>query len=429
MKKILVAASICLGALFLFLACQQKPPQAPAAAKAPSREKGTVVFLDTSVSMRGYFNVAPAAGAPLQQFILADLLGILAEDNLTPVYLSPFGSEIASPQEVKSLRKWSFFESLESKNTVYSQSETNLLGAFEGEAFVRHDVSIIISDGIQSSAEGSQNIAGFDTRIFNVIRKRSQTGTFLWLIGVKSKFRGIVYPERPCPDGIRRSFHYGGVRPIYVWIGSQDLGKGLGLVTKMVERIHSLLEPSETVRVAALNFVHPPEIKMSMEPESSSSPIKRMKESANGSEYLIKKTQQKEIDIPLAVSENKGKIQSEFWNMDWNLNIEVVSDKAKWARTIKKNGNWHLVLNYNLIPGSSFFKGCMDDHQGRLRITASSVAAIRQNPWWREWSTQNDCRSEDAGKTLHLEKLSPMIEEPLHKKYDTASIDVKFNRP
>jgi len=116
------------------------------------------------------------------------------------------------------------------------------------------------------------------------------------------------------------------VRPIYVWIGSQDLGKGLGLVTKMVERIHSLLEPSETVRVAALNFVHPPEIKMSMEPESSSSPIKRMKESANGSEYLIKKTQQKEIDIPLAVSENKGKIQSEFWN---RIGISI----SRWSPT------------------------------------------------------------------------------------------------
>ncbi|HWU37329.1 MAG TPA: hypothetical protein VN203_06720, partial [Candidatus Acidoferrum sp.] len=149
MKKIFLAASICLGAMFLLLACQQKPRQAPAAAKAAPREKGTVVFLDTSVSMRGYFNVAPAAGAPLQQFILADLLGILAEDNLTPVYLSPFGSEIASPREVKSLRKWSFFESQESKNSVYSQNETNLLAVFEGESFVKHDVSIILSDGIQ----------------------------------------------------------------------------------------------------------------------------------------------------------------------------------------------------------------------------------------------------------------------------------------
>ncbi len=427
MKRIFFIGPICLAAILLFCACQKKAQEGPA--KVTPRTQGTIIFLDTSMSMRGYFNISPAAGTPIQRFILADLLEIVAEDNLMPAYLSTFGSEIVAPQKMQSLRKWSFFDSQENEDRIYSQSETNLVGVFEKEEFARHDVAIVISDGIQSSAEGSQNIAGFDTRIFNVIRKRCESGIYLWLIGIKSRFRGIIYPERPCPDGIKRSFHYSGLRPIYVWIGSHDVAKGLNLVRKVVDRINSTLEPSETVRMAGLNYVQAPEINITMDRESSSSPIKLMKELDKGNfEWLVRKTEEKEIDIPIIMGEKTRTIPSSLSTFEWNNNIELAPQNIKWARVIKRDGKWHLILTYKLIPARGFFGGCSDNN-GNLNIIANSASNINPRPWWLEWSTENDCRNENAGKTLYLEKLSRIIEEPLKKKHESGRIKVRLNRP
>jgi hypothetical protein len=427
MKRILFTGWICLAAILLFGACQKKAPEGPA--KIAPRAQGTIIFLDTSMSMRGYFNISPAAGTPIQRFLLADLLEIVAEDSLLPAYLSTFGSEVVAPQKMQSLRKWSFFDSQENRDRIYSQNETNLMSVFEREEFGRHDVSIVISDGIQSSAEGSQNIAGFDTRIFNVIRKRCESGIYLWLIGVKSRFRGTIYPERPCPDGIKRSFHYSGLRPIYIWIGSHEVAKGLNLVRRVVERIHATLDSSETVRVAGLNYVQPPEIDITLDPQSSSSPIKSRGELKKGNfEWLVKKTEGKEVDIPIITGEKTGTIQPSLSNFEWNNNLELSPQNIKWARVLKRGGKWHLILIYKLIPAKGFFTGCRDDN-GNLSIIASSVSTIHPKPWWSEWSTEDDWRDENAGKTLYLEKLSRMIEEPLKKKYESGRILMRMDRP
>lgn len=427
MKRIFLPGLICLSAILLFCSCQKKAQEVPA--KATPRTQGTIIFLDTSMSMRGYFNISPAAGTPIQRFILADLLEIVAEDNLTPAYLSTFGYEIAAPQKIQSLKKWAFFDFPENKERIYSQTQTNLVGVFEKEEFVSHDASIVISDGIQSSAEGSQNIAGFDTRIFNVIQKRCETGIYLWLIGVKSRFRGVIYPERPCPDGIKRSFHYNGLRPIYIWIGSHDVAKGYNLVRRVVERINSILDPSETIRVAGLNYVQPPEINITVDQKSSSSPIKPKKElDKDNFEWLVRKTEEKEIDIPIIMEEKTRTIPSNLSSFEWNKNIELAPQNIKWAKIMKRDGNWHLILTYKLIPARGFFIGCRDNN-GNLSIVANSVSTINPKPWWAEWSTENDCLNENAGKTLYLGKLSRMIEEPLKKKYESGRIMIRMNRP
>ena len=123
MKRLFLVGSITLAAILLFCACQKESPEG--SAKAAPRTQGTVIFLDTSVSMRGYFSIPPAAGTTIQRFILADLLEIVAEDNLIPAYLSTFGHEIAAPQKLQSLRKWAFFDSQKDKERIYGQGEAS----------------------------------------------------------------------------------------------------------------------------------------------------------------------------------------------------------------------------------------------------------------------------------------------------------------
>jgi len=78
MKRIFFIGSICLAAVLSFCACQKKAQEGPA--KVTIRTQGTIIFLDTSMSMRGFFSISPAAGTPIQRFILADLLEIVAEE-------------------------------------------------------------------------------------------------------------------------------------------------------------------------------------------------------------------------------------------------------------------------------------------------------------------------------------------------------------
>ncbi len=108
--------------------------------------------------------------------------------------------------------------------------------------------------------------------------------------------------------------------------------------------------------------------------------------------------------------------------------MELAPPNATWARLSQRDGKWHLILTYKLIPTRGFFAGC-SDNTGNLSIIANSFSKSNSRPWWVEWSTQEDCLGENAGKTLYLEKLSRIIEEPLKKKYESGRITMRINRP
>lgn len=421
MKKIYSIAFICFVAMLFITSCQQKTPKPP---KKFVPTQGTVIFLDTSMSMSGYFRTASSVGTTIQRFMLADLLGILAEDNLTPVHLSLFGSEIAESEKITSLRKLSFFESQTKLENTYSETETNLIGVFENEQFGRNEVSIIISDGIQSAKEGSEYIAGFDTKIFNVIRDKNDTGIYLWLIGVKSGFNGYIYPGRPNLKGIRAPLWHAGIRPVYIWIASHDETIGHSLTEKIVTQLRSIAGSSDAVKVAGLTFVKPPDVKIELDTDSSSSPIKVKKKGKNTFEWRMARTQESNVTIPVSLKETK---RSNL-DVEWNINLEL-EPKNRWAKFVKEDGDWTLNLSYRLIPsGSSFMPGCSFD-KGEIIITAVATPEINPEPWWKQWSTEDDSLKENADKTLYLDKLSSIIEEPLKKSYTAGKVLLKVRKP
>lgn len=416
MKKLCLIGLICLGVLLCFVSCKRKPSKPPETPK-PQISPGTLLFLDSSMSMRGYFRVSPNKGTTIQRFMLADLLEILAENCLTPVYLSSFGSNIGKPEEIKSLKKWSFFESqTELEEKTYSQKETNLIGVFQYEKFDRNTVSIIITDGIQSALEGSQNIAGFDRRIFSIIRDKTTAGIHLWLIGVKSKFRGIVYPERPSLEGRRKPFHYSGFRPVYIWIASHDTNIGHNLAGKIVAKLRSISGLSDSVKVACLTSVQPPRVNIKLNTDESSSHIvTKIINKDNSFEWLVARTKESEINIPIILEES---VQSILDDVEWNINLELEPKNIKWAKLVQKDSDWLLNLTYDFISSKK-----------NLVVIAYAIPRINPRPWWSQWSTEDDSRPENADKTLYLERLKSIIEEPLGKKYEVRRVSLRIKKP
>lgn len=426
MKRVYFLLSLLLTIIFFVISCQKKASE-PTKKPAPLIP-GSLIFLDTSMSMRGYFRVKPATGTTIQRFMLADLFGILAEENFTPAYLSLFGSKVTTPERIQSLRQWSFFESQKRVDNAYSQIETNLIDVFENEKFGKYNISIVITDGTQSSMEGSKNIAGFDTRIFKVIKDIRDKGIHLWLIGIKSEFRGIIYPERPCPDGAKKCFDFSGRRPIYIWIGSPDANIGHNLIEKMVNSILKIESSKDFVKVVGLTSIKYPFINIELETHKSSSPIKPIKPkeiSEKSFEYLLAKTKESSVDIPINIFVKK--IDSHLYDFDWKINLELDPKNISWAKLIKEDNGWKLKLLYDLIPGSSIF-GC-NSSKGYLNLIANAIPSISSKPWWNKWSTDDDSRLENVGKTLYLSKLSDIIENPLRKKYEIEKIIIKIKKP
>ena len=66
-----------------------------------SPEQGCVVFLDTSLSMRGFFSPSNQEASVIQKFLQTEFRNYLSENDLHPIYLSYFGSKVSTPQPLQ----------------------------------------------------------------------------------------------------------------------------------------------------------------------------------------------------------------------------------------------------------------------------------------------------------------------------------------
>jgi hypothetical protein len=72
--------------------------------------------------------------------------------------------------------------------------------------------------------------------------------------------------------------------------------------------------------------------------------------------------------------------------------------------------------------------GC-NSSKGNLKVVAKAIPKINPEKWWEQWSTEDDSLEQNAGKTLYLEKLSQIIEEPLRKNYLAGEVSLKVKKP
>jgi hypothetical protein len=177
--------------LFLLNGCDKAPEKKP----LPEVElKDISVYVDTSVSMRGYFRNRPQDGTLFQRFIWNGL-SLSLREVLTneKIYLTTFGSEIDKPLDLgpsETFLKKFRFESKEDIKSFFSDKDTKLVELFDNKALTEDRLFVIMTDGLPSAPDGS----GPDPRIKTVIRKKVlDQGFHLWLIGLCSDYKGNDY--------------------------------------------------------------------------------------------------------------------------------------------------------------------------------------------------------------------------------------------
>ena len=106
----------------------------PPGPKPRPNYKNIVLYVDESISMRGYFRVMPQEGTPVQRFLWNNIMVLL--NSSFPgdtVYCSTFGSEINVPGKRCSLLDRYHFNSAEELNDTFSHNKTRLVELFNGD--------------------------------------------------------------------------------------------------------------------------------------------------------------------------------------------------------------------------------------------------------------------------------------------------------
>jgi hypothetical protein len=414
--------SLCCLIILLVISCQKKTPEKKASER-PISTPGTIIFLDTSESIKGYFRTSATPATTIQHFLQTEFRNIISENNLYPIYLSPFGSEISPPQQVQdNIGNKFVFISPDRLNEVFSAVTTNLIGVINSVEFNKYTASIIITDGIQADR------GGFDIgEMLRAVRAKINEGLHLYLIGIKSEFNGFIFPEHPNPQGLKIRFWHNGLRPIYIWIASQDGEISRNLTKKIANKLRSIATSEDAVKVAGLTSVQPPDVSIELDTDSSSSPIKSKQINNDSFEWLVARTQNEVIKVPvnIEVSEDILQTNSDF---KWDINLELEPKKIRWAKVIKNDEGWTLNLTYALIPSSGFMSGCSSS-KGNLKVVAKAIPKINPENWWQQWSTEDDSLEQNAGKTLYLGRLSQIIEGPLRKNYPAGEVSLKAKKP
>jgi len=363
-------------------------------------EQGTVVFLDVSTSIRGYFRTTDRKASSLQRFLQREFCNSISENNLIPLYFSMFSEKVVSPQQVEgNICDMFFFDSDDEIKKLFSDGSTDFLGVFEKEEFGKYKVSMIITDSLHSGT------GGYDIGdMIRVIKPKIEEGLCINLIGIKSEFEGFVFPvisEHADP------FWHKGLRPIYIWIATRDSKLGNSLTKDIVTRLEKETQ-EENVKCVKLSNVQLPSV-TNIEFDINSEDYLII---PNGENFDVKlaRSLKDRIEIPLSVTNNLDDCGKQ-----WKLNMKL-EPEIEWANIVENGEDWTISLAYNQIPSGTLFKS----GGGMIKVKVIATSDIQQF-WWREresegWSTENDSNEGDADKTPYLERLGEKLIEPLYSK-------------
>ncbi len=365
-------------------------------------EKDIWILVDTSKSMRGYFRTTQNSGTTIQQFLWNGIIPILKESFPTDViYFSPFGNTISRPQRVDSLLDQFRFDTLEDLQRMFSGTETRLIEVFRNVKDTSYNAFIIITDGVPSVEGGS----GPAPDMINVVKALIETNKYyLWLIGVRSEFNGFIYPECPNQQGIRKSFHFSGKRPIFIWVGrTRDRNKGIEIVVKFLEKLRRISSSQDfnEIKLAELSFLDLPKAKLSLAKTEDVCLIY----SKYPYEMRILKYKE-QIDIPLKIEWVKEKLEK-----GKEIYFEIATKNFRGVSIENQSNEWYL----RIIPKQI----------SRKRLTINLKIKPMVERWWIDWSTDDDSLVENADKTLYLEPLvSYFLDQYLNKSYNIATIQI-----
>ena len=405
MKKVILAMIVAVIILAVgYYLFYRQTPTLNSVKSPPLESHGTDIriCMDTSMSMRGYFRTSKREGTTIQRFIWNGIIPVLKETYPSEIiYFSVFGNEIATPESVESLLSRFTFEKIDDLKSYFSATETRLVELFDTLKKSDYTAFIIITDGIPSVAGHAGPSPETLATIKNLIDSKKY---FLWLIGIRSEFDGIIYPESPDKFGNRNSFPFSGIRPVYLWIGTDDRSKGKDVISKFLSSIEMLSSELQSVEVkfAELSFLDLPKAKLSFGETKNAFIVP----SEVPLEIRVDK-RHKVVEIPIQIDWQKESLKKDF---EPSFRIEP---PKKGFQIINNDNQWKFEVEPRYITK-------------RPLTLFLSIKPIVQ-PWWKLWSASDDSMLENAGQTLYLDSLVGRFADPLlQQTYDIAKIPVRM---
>ena len=388
---------------------EEETDSSPTASSPP--KQGCMVFLDTSLSMRGYFKTTNREASTIQQFLQTEFRNFLSENDLYPIYFSGFGDEVTAPHQMQdndNIGDRFIYKSDTELKSLFSSGNSDITRIFRGEELSRYSASIIITDGVQDATDG------FDIgKMIKAIRRKKDEGLQIYLLGLEAEFDGFVFPvltAQPAP------FWHNGKRPIYIWIITHDTEKGNDLKDSMAERVRKYTKGHEMVSLTDLQ-----------KPDANL-------ETNKISPYyiLIPRKREELLEVRLVNSLRKMKNINDInipilnkYDMSRNsgyhkLKLELESE-INWVKIEEDEdgSNWTISLVYDKIPHKN----------NNLKIMVTAIPDT-EKWWWRQWSIDAaDNSRKNAGKTLYLKRLGERIIEPSYKnEHKLGYMNLKINK-
>ncbi|MBI5222790.1 hypothetical protein HY990_00045 [Candidatus Micrarchaeota archaeon] len=408
MKKIIIIVVTALFFILLYFLLTNvisvPKPKPPLTNKMP-KQKGVIIYVDTSMSMRGYFNASSEPGTVIQRFMWTPMLTSLKEVEEfydESIYFSTFGNIVNEPEKLQTpLLRMFKFNSLNDVNNLFSGTETRFIELLQNELLKDYRCFIIISDGVPSTPES----IGQEPMLIPTFRNLINSGIHLWLIGIRSEFNGVVYPETHDEYGNIKLFTYKGRRPIYVWVAAQEKAVGVKIVSKFLKNFNTLSgeDYSNTVKLAELTHIDKPKASLRLNVINMDGIL--LKEHQDHIELRFANWFNGEVDIPLEINWDREAIphvKEVSFRIQPHINrVKIINNNHRWllrvdSRTVSSDINLFLDTTF-LIP-----------------------------KWWEEWSVNDDSISKNADKTLYLEPVINklyMIEE---KNLEAGKLIIKI---
>ena len=364
----------------------------------PKGETGTIVFLDSSVSMKGYFKKEGKL-PNFHVFLQNDFRDVLSSyKQLEPLDVSLFGTSVTTPKQVKGFMF---------TPDDFPELNTDIIAVFRSEWIESHLLSIVITDGVQSDAAGGFN-KGEMTR---VIRERMDAGWHLYLVSAKMEFDGYVYSEIHRISGQKQqAIRHNGVRPIYFWLATRHEHIGEEVALAIMSELKTVVADESLVGMVDFNHPEQPTINSLSIPQTSKYHAARRfkKEPPSYEIKLYEPKKQSQIEIPIKID-----LLDEAWAITMAMDVQSEPSPLQWAKMEYSSEKklWNLILDYRIIPSEK-------KHSLKINVNATFRS---EGHWWSTWSTADDISPENADKTLYLDKLAWGLLQPLYAESKTVS--------
>lgn len=216
---------------------------------SPGPAGGTLIFHDASQSVAGYFPKGEAS--LLQMFLQGEFWQELVAIAPRPFSLAYFGTTVSDVQPLVGPSScWRARASESGKDPCHYARETNLGAVFrrikDDLVNRRRESAIVLTDAVQSilddtTATAANCLKGYDRRcVVDPLRDLIASDMGVWLVGIKTQFRGLVYAEVPDVTGIKEARDFSGVRPFYIVVIGADVERHRRLVTVFVHLLREL---------------------------------------------------------------------------------------------------------------------------------------------------------------------------------------------